>query len=364
MKRIVKPSAMDLVALALREEIAAGRWDDRLPGARVLAQHLGASPPTVAAALTKLVTAGILEGGGQRRAFRVVGTRNPTPKVVTRTTPQRLLILTPEELGQLTELSRELLEKLRDQMAQKGWRVDYQVVDFLHVKHVQHSWDRKIQVDPRTSVIALYGRPPLAEWALRRNIRMLFLGGATDGLPMPMVGVKSSLMAESILAKLTALGHWRIVIPLCDRAESFKLSMREATRRVIEATGQTYIQAYHNPESDYMKPDVTWRILESAFAKNPPSALIFLDWRELVTAQCLLARMGLQIPEDVSVVLLNDQSEAEWFFPQLARFRFPVRRLLKIMTQWLEDDDGNTQPRILHPEFIEGATIAPVRRPG
>ena len=364
MKRIVKTSATDLVIAALREEIAAGRWDERLPGARVLAHQLGASPPTIAAALIKLTATGELEGGGPRRAFRVAGMAPPRAKATAKANPQRLLILTPEELGELTDVSRGLLERLRHQMTDKGWRVDYQVMDFLHVKHVQRSWDRKIQADFGTSVIALYGRPPLAEWALRRKLRMLFLGGATDGLPMPLVGVKSSVMAETALAKLTALGHWRVVIPLCDRAESFKFAMREVTRRAIEAVGQIYNGTYHNPETDYMKPDVTWRILESVFAKNPPTALIFLDWRELVTAHCLLARMGLRIPEDISVILLNDQSEADWFFPKLSRFRFPVRRLLKTMVQWLEDGDAESGPRFIPAEFIEGATIAPARGTG
>ncbi|OYV05249.1 MAG: hypothetical protein CFE26_12590, partial [Verrucomicrobiales bacterium VVV1] len=359
MERIKKASAVDLAAIALRKEIASGQWIDRLPGSRVLAKRLGVSPPTVAAALTQLAEEGLLEGGGQRRAFWLVGRARASSRKTVEAGPKRLLILTHEELGQLVEVSRRLIEKLRDQMAARGWVVEYQVLDFLHVKHPQRSWDRSIHVDPGTRVIALYGRTPLAEWAFRRKVRMLFVGGNPGSFPIPLVAVKSSVMAEIALAKLTALGHWRIVMPLCDRAAPFKSAMRAATRHAIEATGQSYIQSYHNPESAYLKPDITWRIIESAFASNPPTALVLLDWKELVTAHCFLSKMGLKIPEDVSVIILSDQIEADWFQPKLTRFRIPVRRLLKSVVRWLESGDNDSPHTMLPSDFIEAATVAP-----
>ena len=217
MNRIAKPSAVDLVTDALRAECASGKWDDRLPGTRLLAERLGVSPPTVSAALAKLVEEGVLEGGGQRRAFRVVGKRARSSAKGTLVVGKRLLILVHEDLSQLVEITRRVVEKLRERMSGRGWLVDIQVVDFLHVKHMQRSWDRLIEVDSNTSVIAVYGRTPLAEWAVKRNVRMLFLGGSTGDLPVSMVAVRSAEMAADALTKLTALGHSRIVIPLCDR---------------------------------------------------------------------------------------------------------------------------------------------------
>lgn len=362
MKRIAKTSAADLAAEALREEIAGGQWDERLPGARALAVRLGVSPPTVAAALCKLANEGLLEHGGARRAYRPVVSKGKSGRRTAALTRKRLLILTHEEISQLVEVSRRLIERLRDEMASKGWDVNYQVVDFLHVKRPQRAWNRSIQVDEGTSVIALYGRPALAEWASRRGMRMFFLGGNTGGFPISMVAVKSSRMAQIALARLTALGHRKIVIPLCDRAEPFKISIREATREALESVGRPYLNAYHNPESDYLKPDVTWRIVESSFAANPPTAFVFLDWKELVTAHCYLTKIGLRVPEDVSLVLLSDQMEAEWFQPKLTRFRFPIRRLVSSMVRWLEDDDAEVRHLSLSAELIEGATIAKARR--
>ena len=193
MKRIEKPSAMEVAATALADAIRTGSLAGRLPGTRVLAARLGVSAPTVAAALARLADDGVLVKSGERRAYRVAGRGNSRTKASSHgKIRNRLLILTHADIGQLVEFSRRLLEKLRDVMAGKGWTVDHQVVDFLHVKRPRRAWDRLIGIDPHTSVIALYGRGPLAEWAVRRKVRILFLGGNADGLPVPVLAVAAT----------------------------------------------------------------------------------------------------------------------------------------------------------------------------
>jgi DNA-binding Lrp family transcriptional regulator len=357
-KRILKPSAADLALAALRQEIVSGQWGDRMPGTRVLANRLGVSPPSVAHALTALAAEGLLIRRGERCAYRVVGMHRTSVILKSPVKPKRLLILTHDEMGRLVDTSRGILERLRALMAERGWEVAHQVIDFVHVKHPQRSWDRKILIEPGTSVIALYGRPALAEWAIRRKVRMFFLGGVDNGLPVSMAGVKSSLMAEAALTRLTALGHWRIVLPLCDRPELFKEGMREVMQRAIESAGRVYTKSFHNPESNELTPDAIWRMMEVAFSAKPPTALVFLDWKELVTAQSYLLRIGRRVPEDVSVVLLNDQMEAEWFQPKLCRFKLPTRRLLGIMVDWLEDPSAKPNHHQLSAEFMKGRTMA------
>jgi hypothetical protein len=356
MKPITRMRAPDLAAASLREGILSGQLTGRLPGTRPLAKRLGVSAPTVAAALEQLVADGLLEKPGERQAYRVAGAPGPGGNAPS---ARRLLLLTHQEPGLLEETSRRILETLRQIMVSKGWRVDAQVMDFMHVKRPQRSWDRLIEVDESTWVISLYGRQALAEWAVRRKVRMFFLGGMTGGHPIPLVAVRSSALLEIALSRLVALGHWKVVIPLCDRAESFKQSIRAVSRRLIEAAGHHYVASYHNPESDYLAPDVTARIIESAFASNPPTALVFIDWKELVTAQCVLMRLGLRVPEDVSLILLNDQMEAGWFQPTLCRFRFPERRMINAMVGWLEGRGqfGRSEEIPMRAQFIEGATM-------
>jgi DNA-binding MarR family transcriptional regulator len=361
MHPIEKPSAVTLAAQALRGMLREGSCGPRLPGTRVLAGRLGLSAPTVAAALDLLAAEGLLRPGGERRAYRLTDAGlalRKHPHIPTG--PARdLLILTHDEPSQLVDSTRRLLEALQREMVARDWKVRSQVVDFFHVKNPQSAWDHRIEHDAGTRILAVYGRTPLAEWAVRRQARMLFLGGDAGPWQIPKIAVSSARMAETALSRLVALGHRRILFPLCDRSDSFKESIRSVTRNALESTGTPYLPAVHNPESDYLAPDVTRRILEKAFSTLQPTALVFLDWKEVVAASCFLARCGLLIPRDVSLVTLSDSVTAEWFHPKLCRFRFPQKRLLAALHRWLEDKPGSDRGVSLPGIFLPGESIGP-----
>lgn len=366
MNLIEKPSAAWLAAEALREMLRTGALEGTLPGTRILAERLGLSAPTVATALDRLAAEGLVESGGSRRAYRIPagatalpGASGAAPQVV-----KDLLILTHEESGRLVDSTRRLLELMQWKLGKRQWRVRNQVINFLHVNQAQTGWNRKIEVDEGTRVIAVYGQQALAEWAVERNVKMLFLGGDSGGLPVPKVAVSSARMAETAMSRLLTLGHRRIVLPLCDRAEGFKEAMREVTRRAVEKAGDSYIKSYHNPESGYLAPDVTWRMMASMFATQPPTALVFIDWMELVTAYCFLTQAGLKVPQDVSLVVLSDSITAEWFYPKLCRFRFPQNRLLAEMIKWLEAKPGSEKGAVLSGAFVAGESMGPPRDSG
>jgi hypothetical protein len=359
MKALKKPTAVEMAADALREELRAGHWDERVPGTRVLAARLRVSAPTVAAALNHLVDEGLVKAGGPRRAYRVLETQGATRRRRKGAKPRELLILVSDEFGQLVEGTRRLLEMLMRRVVERGWVVRHQVVDFLHVKRPQAAWDRRILVEEGTKVVAVYGGVALAEWAKRRGVPMLFFGGGSVGFPVAKVAVSSARMAEEVLGRLTALGHRRIVLPLCDRTEEFKGKLRPITQQAVEGAGAVYVRGYHNPESVYATPDVILRILEKVFAQRAPTALVLIDWKEAVTAACFLAERGLRVPRDVSLAVLSDSVTAEWFHPKLCRFRFPQRRVVSEVVKWLEEKPGSERGALLSGIYLEGDSIGP-----
>lgn len=357
MQQIIKTRAAELAAAALRTECRSGRWSGRLPGLRVLAGQFGVSVPTISEALGLLAAEGLLTGGGERRAYRLSARIGGS--VARGSTRSRLVILTnggPTEVGLFT---MRLLDSVREAAVAKGWDAETHLLDYAHARRPRGGWDRQVRLDAGTSVIAALGNPALAEWIGRRGARALFLGGVASGHPVPMVGVRASEMARAALAKLTALGHQRILFPLCGHPATFNDAMRQATRAALEAAGHTYQPSLHNPESDYLEPDVAWRLLERRFAEMPPTALVLTDWPILVTACCYFCRAGLRVPEDVSVVLLSDHEEGRWFLPTLARFRFPMRRMARVIGHWLENPSSTPEAAYFAPDFLPGESLAP-----
>lgn len=357
MARVERKSAAEMAAEAIKAELSAGRWTGRLPGSRVLAQETGVSQPTVAAALARLVEEGWIEHSGDRKAYRISGGNKLAQSPAAKTT-RRLVFVTHLEVGELPDTTRKVIDATRRRIAELGWPVEFRTIDFVHAKSPRRSWDDVLPVDPDTSMIAVFGRPAIAEWAERRNARMLFLGGIGQGHSIPVIGLKSSMMVDDAMERLIALGHRQIVLPLCERPPTFAEGIKAVVKQRLEAAGVTYVASYHTPESDYMTPEITWRMMETAFTRTRPTALVFLDWKELVTTSCLLSKLGIRVPEDVSVILLNEQMEAGWFVPKLACFRFPIKRLAGALVNWVEGKPLTPEQRQPKADFEPGESLA------
>ncbi|RYD58859.1 MAG: GntR family transcriptional regulator [Verrucomicrobiaceae bacterium] len=362
MARIERKTAAEMAADAIKAEISTGRWAGRLPGSRTLATETGVSQPTVAAALAILVESGWLESGGDRRAFRVIP-RTPIVAPASASKHRRAIIATHADVGDLPHTTRRVIESTREKLGRRGWAVEIVTFDFLHAKRPHKSWDHLLPIDPEVPVIAVFGRQPIGEWALKHGVRMIFLGGIIGDLRLPMVGVRSALLAAEAMKQLTAFGHRRIVLPLCDRPPTFAAGLKDAVKAGLENVGVSYVASYHTPESPYQRPEVVWNMLESAMDRAMPTALILLDWKELVTVSCLLTKRGLRIPDDVSVILLNEQMEADWFVPKLSCFRFPVMRLAQLLTRWVEGQPLEESACRLSADFEAGASVAPAPLP-
>lgn len=362
MKKLNQKSTLELVVNELRAECAAGTWPVKLPGARVLANRLGVSPPTVLKALSVLEGEAVLERPGERKAYRVRKDWVLEHDAKTSKKKKSVLILTHMEIGDLVDTTRSIIEILKSKLIRKGWEVTTQVVDFVHVKAVQKSWDTVIEADPDTPMIVVYGRPVIADWALKQGVKVFFLGGVKDGRKVPSIAVRSSRLAEQAMDILTKLGHSKFVLPLNDRPEAFKVPFREITKNAIESMGATYHASYHNPETPYFMADVIKNMMKGYIQTRLPTAFVFLDWKELVSAHCCLALAGYRVPEDVSLILLNDQAEAEWFEPVLTRFKFPLESMANKICKWLETGQKSVDEMHVDATFVQGHSVAPPRK--
>lgn len=355
MGRIARQSAAELAEELLRKDVLSGRWDDVLPSSRLLASELGVSAPTVGVALGRLAAEGLIERPGPRRRYRIA-----VPGSGRREIPQNarhVVFLTHKERAGLPEPTRRVLEQARLRLSRKGWVVEFRDFDFMHAKAPRRTWDQLVPEDRSIPLVAVFGRQAVVRWAAERGQRIALLGGVSDDPRTVVIGVRSALLASDAVARLVALGHRRIVMPLCDRPPSFAEALKHAMRSGLESAGGSYVPGYHTPESPFPDKGVIWRILEKAFATRPPTALIMLDWREMVTTGCFLSALGLRIGEDVSVVLLNEQSEADWFAPKLACYRFPTVRLANRVVRWVDRGLPGAGRIDLNADFDPGESI-------
>lgn len=371
----LRRSLGESLADSIRDQIHSGRMGTRLPGVRLLAKTYGVSVPTVCKALHLLGGEGLLTGGG-RHHWRIAESGIPRagrkpksgsgPEKNVRTA--RLLFLSTQPLGGEKFSGLEVFAELSDLLGSKGWEVIHRILPFNNRRKPRGTWNDLLKVTRPDAIIALSGTPELAKWIDGTGIRCLFLGGATDGTGIPVLAVSSGEMFREAVTRLVEMGHRSILAPFCDRQSGFVADCTRAMMEALEAAGldrRTVVVA----ETPYARPDVVRNLLRRQWPRCRPDALLLVDWREFVAACAYLRENGLDIPRDLSVVILSHNSSMEWHIPPITHFELPVKRLAKVAAKWVT---GGTLPKggqgnriLIAPRWVEGGSVAARRtKPG
>ena len=91
-------------------------------------------------------------------------------------------------------------------------------------------------------------------------------------------------------------------------------------------------------ESSYSGPEVIRDLLRRQWAVSPPDALILLDWQEFIAAIGFFNEAGIQIPRDVSLVMLSGNPSMEWHLPSITHYHVPAKQFAKQIAKWLLED--------------------------
>ena len=248
----------------------------------------------------------------------------------------RLLFISSQPLNNERHSGMEVLAELLDLIGVRGWEITHRVMDFTTAKHPRKSWDEVLEIARPDAMVALGGTPVLAKWSTDKQLRTLFLGGDPGESGVPLLAVKVSTMLRHALDHLLALGHRRILMPLCGRSPNFTAGCRKTA---AEATGGGTGKPANIiiAETAYAGPELMVDLLPGQWKAAPPDALILLDWREFVAASSLFKERGIEIPKDLSVVILSQNTVMDWHFPRISHFEHPARQMARMVAKWLTD---------------------------
>ncbi len=354
------------VAAELRDRVITGHAGEVLPGVRMLARTVGVSVPTVCRALHLLSDAGLLESGGTRRRWKISETgaaaeagSPPAKPAAVGMRSRRLLFLASQPLSHESASGAETFAALLDRLGTSDWEVMYRVENFSRVKKPRRSWDELLRFSQPHAMIVLGGTPVLAGWAAERGIRTLLLGGNPGDTGVPKLAISVASMLRDAADRLLALGHRRVVMPLCARIAELALSCRKAAAEINSRAGGDAIAIVESP---YSGPGVIRDLLRRQWQQGPPDALIFLDWREFVAALGFLNECGIRIPQDISVIVLTRNPMMDWHTPPISHFEHPVNLIARAVAKWVTDEKPIRElpeVREIHGRWIgKGSVIA------
>ena len=354
------------VQKAVRSAIDGGVYGpgDQLPSTKALANQLSVSLVTVHRALQELVASGVLRRGQGRGTFVHEDYRN---RVETSTGLRFGLVFHTESSladyyhGQVLEGVRQGADELGVDLVLlrfgEDWRNECQ--GYLYVNPFREQLERS----PR------FGAKRGAKTNSSNAVQPVMVVGANFDLEgVSAVDTDNHDMARQAVHHLAALGHRRIgyigglnqVSNDMDRRRGFSAALAE--HKLAE-----------NPEWIIAGPG--WKLEEdrraalSELLRRPdrPTAVFAAGYYFALDAYAAAEAAGVRIPDDLSVVGVDDAPSAAHLSPPLTTLRQPLTELGRLAAVGLFDQVGGSHPAVrrtmLFAELITRRSAAPIGDP-
>jgi DNA-binding LacI/PurR family transcriptional regulator len=342
-------SAAEQVAAHLRNELLRGSFSGTLPGVNPLASELGVNHKTVKAALRMLEDEGLLLNLGRGVQRRIALPDDHTPPAL------RVAVLA-FDLSARSEDFTIALCHLLEKAGHIPFFPDKTLEDLGRDVRRVARFVKKTKAD---AWVVEAGSHEILEWFAEQKTPVFALFGVRHGLPIAGTGPDKAQPLAEATRRLIALGHRRISF-LCRRDIRLPQPARGvlAVLNELEAGG-IVTGAFNLPDWDETREGFE-SCLDSLFGSTPPTALI-LDEPFLFNAGFhYLAKRGLRVPQDVSLVCTDGDPSFAWCQPSVAHIHWDYRPVVRRIQRWAnnvardKDDRRQSQTKA---EFVEGGTV-------
>jgi DNA-binding LacI/PurR family transcriptional regulator/DNA-binding transcriptional regulator YhcF (GntR family) len=343
-------TAVEQLARHLHGEILRGELAGEMPGVGKLVTTLGCSPRTIVDALKQLEHAGILQKQGAGRRSRI------TPREDLGPTNLRVSIL----LHNKSDVKAEYGVSLRHQLQEAGHSAGFTEKTLQDLGMDLKRVARFVTRTDADAWIVVGGSRDILEWFANHPVPAFAFFGRQSNVRIAGTGPHKSDAFLIMVRRLIELGHRRIVFLVNeDRRKPQPGNMERAFLGELEAQGVS-IGSYNLPDWED-SPEGFHSRLTSLFHHTPPTALI-PDTIELYTATLhFLARHGIKVPDDVSLVSTDPHPAFAWCHPPIACIDYDSGFWVRKAVQWVNKvalgKDDRQQSRNIA-KFIDGATLA------
>jgi DNA-binding LacI/PurR family transcriptional regulator/DNA-binding transcriptional regulator YhcF (GntR family) len=346
-------SITEQVAAHLRAELIRGRWGGSIPGRNNLAEDLGVNRKTVDAALKLLEEEGVLVSQGPRRKRKVVLPQGAT-------TPLRVAMLHYDPDNNQVPYHIEL----RHLLEEAGHTPFVAEQTLFELKMKLPRVQRLVKKTEADAWVVCAGSREILTWFAEQPSPTFALFGRRDGLPLPSAGPDKPAAMIAVTERLLKLGHQRIAL-LCmgERRHPGPGTTEQAFLNTLESQG-IRTGSFNLPDWDD-SPEGLQAILHSLFQLTPPTALILGNPALFAPVQQFLARRGLRVPEEVSLIAADDQPELAWCDPPVSHIAWDARPVVRRIVRWagnVSRGKRDLRQTLTLATFVEGGTIGPAAK--
>lgn len=351
---------VEQTAAHLREGFRSGRWGGLLPGVVPLADELMVSKDIARAALKVLEEEGWIEEGGTGRRRRIVA----SPSKDRSRRSLRIGIMLYDPLEDDDGHGIRLMFGVRRSIEALGHACVFSERCLAELKDNLPRISREVKAVAADAWIVLAASRAVLEWFVAQPFAVYAFGGRFHDLPVACGATRMAPALESAVNALVSQGHRRIVL----LAPAF---LRKPTP--IPSIGRylSLLEEHGLRPTDYNLPhfedtaEGLEKCLEALFHITPPTALLVNQTSDCAAVFFFLARRGLQVPGDVSVVFLLEEPVFRRCLPPIDHFRAPMKEHVASIIRWVKGvAAGRPDQRqvILDAEYVPGGTVGPAKK--
>lgn len=353
MSGLVILNATEQVAAHLREELIRGVWRGLMPGGDRLATDFGVGRNIMDAALLKLEKEGLLESRGARRQRRIV-----PPVVGAAVRPLRVALL----LWDASDRGLSYILDLQMRLTEAGHNVVIPRKTLMEMKMDLGRVSRLVEQTESDAWVVVAGSLEVLEWFCQQNFPTFAIFGRFRGLPMAAFGQSKQSAVVKATKSLIDLGHRSIVMLI-------RRQNRLPTPGISATAFWETLNASGIPNSQFSLPD--WEesatgfqdCLHAIFQLTPPTALIVDELQNFIATCLFLARRGIRIPEDVSLIYTEADPIFAWCVPSIAHIRVDYSTVSKHILRWAKNmglGKKDIRQSVIATEYIPGGTVGMV----
>jgi len=342
----------------LRAKIAAGYWQKRLPGERVLTGQLQVSRNTLRGALAQLRKEGVIHpvhGSGteiiapQQRGAATLQSRD-------------VALLSPDPLERLQPRQTLFIDELRGLMSERGCRLRIFHGRRFFQPHPEANLEKLVADEPHGCWVLVTANNRVQSWFQKKRLPCVISGSTYPGIELPFADGDHRAICRHAVGVLARHGHTRIayIAANVDRAgdleglEGFREGVRDCKRTEIASQ-----VVFHRCTAASISL-VLRRLMGQA---ERPTALLVANAFYFLAVASQLSKMGCRIPEDISLICRDESAFLNFFIPSPARYvvspHLIARNLWRPVLELLEGSTVTKRNGFIMPDFIAGDSLGP-----
>lgn len=358
-----RSSLIAQVADALRKEVLSGTWKEWIPSERDISRTLHVSRNTCRNSLQVL-----------RREMLIVPVRgrgmrvNPAATRKVRSAVRRQVhsigIISLEPPARMPSFSGSVLDELRDEMILSGVRVQLHTNPIYYRGGPDRALKRLVQQSRHDCWIIVRSNEHLQRWFVENAIPCVVSGAVHPGVNLSSVDQDRRAICRHATGRFISLGHRRLAFVNRHTGAAGDRESEVGFWEAVKSSSHAGVEArvvYHDDtrESTFQAVDALWTT-----HALPPTGLLIANSHCYLAAMCALARRGLRVPQDVSLISRDDDNFLNYLDPEPARYRFEphllARKLASLVRRLLEHPSAKPERMTFVSPFIDGDSCRPI----